>query len=41
MLILSLIKNSILFSSLDEKDENTVIDAMEEKHFSIGDYVIK
>jgi hypothetical protein len=29
MLILSLIKNSILFSNLDEKDETTVIDAME------------
>jgi hypothetical protein len=31
MLILSLIKNSILFSNLDEKEETTVIDAMEEK----------
>jgi len=26
-----LIKNSILFSNLDEKEETTVIDAMEEK----------
>jgi hypothetical protein len=31
MLILCLIKNSILFSNLDEKEETTVIDAMEEK----------
>ena len=30
-LILGLIKSSILFSNIDEKDENTVITAMEEK----------
>lgn len=28
MLILGLIRNSILFSNLDEREENTVIDAM-------------
>lgn len=31
LLILGLIKSSILFSNLDEKDEATVINAMEEK----------
>jgi hypothetical protein len=29
MLILSLIRNSILFSNIDETEEATVIDAME------------
>lgn len=29
MLILGLIRSSILFSNLDQKDESTVIDAME------------
>ena len=39
-LILGLIKSSILFSNLDEKDENTVIDAMEEKFYNDKDAVI-
>lgn len=40
MLILCLIRNSILFANLDEKDEHTVIDAMQEKKFSEQDVVI-
>ena len=32
---------SFLFNSLEEKDLNTVIDAMEEKTFLAGDYVIR
>ena len=40
-LILGLIKSSILFSNLDEKDERTVIDAMEEKTPANGETVIK
>lgn len=40
MLILSLIRNSILFSNIDETEESTVIDAMEEKDYQKGDHVI-
>ena len=32
---------SFLFNSLEEKDLNTVLDAMEEVHFKQGDQVIK
>ena len=36
MLILGLIRSSILFSNLDQKDETNVIDAMEEKSVKQG-----
>lgn len=36
LLILGLIKSSILFSSLNEKDEQVVIDAMEERVVKSG-----
>jgi cAMP-dependent protein kinase regulator len=39
-LILGLIQSSILFQNLSEKDENIVIDAMEEKIVSKGDHII-
>jgi len=32
---------SFLFNSLEEKDLNTVIDAMDEKRFKAGEYIIK
>lgn len=35
------IMKSILFNSLDEKELNTVIDAMEEKHYEAGNSIIK
>lgn len=35
------VAGSFLFNSLDEKDLQTVIDAMEEKHFKSGETVIK
>lgn len=40
MLILGLIRSSILFANLDEREEHTVIDAMEEKKFTHGEIVI-
>ena len=40
-MILGLLKSSILFSNIDEKDEHTVIDAMEEKTPQNGETVIK
>lgn len=33
--------NSFMFSALDEKDRNIVIDAMEERKYQPNDYVIK
>ena len=39
--ILTTIMNSFLFNSLEEKDLQTVIDAMEEKRFKAGDTIIK
>lgn len=35
------LSNSFMFSSLDEKEKNIVIDAMEEKNFEPGDYLIR
>lgn len=32
---------SIIFNSLDEKELNTVVDAMEERKFNTGDEIIK
>ena len=32
---------AFMFSSLDEKDQDIVIDAMEEKDFKAGDVVIR
>ena len=39
--IVNKVSQSFLFSSLDDKEMNTVIDAFEEKRFSKGEYVIK
>lgn len=33
--------NAFMFSALDEKERNIVLDAMEEKRFKAGEYVIK
>ena len=41
MLILGLIRSSILFSNIDNKDEQNVIDAMEERKFKSGEQLIK
>jgi len=30
-----------MFSALNEKERNIVVDAMEEKTYKVGDYVIK
>lgn len=38
--IINKVSQSFMFNSLDEKDMNTVIDAMEEKKFKTGDAVI-
>jgi len=40
VLIISLIRNSILFSNLDENEESTVVNAMQEVTFEEGDHVI-
>jgi len=39
--ILNRISNSIIFNSLEEKEINTVIDAMKEKCYKVDEYVIK
>ena len=41
LLILSLIRNSILFSNLDESEENTIVNAMQEVTFEEGDHWIE
>lgn len=33
--------NSFMFSALEEKERNIVLDAMDEKKFSPGEYVIR
>jgi CRP-like cAMP-binding protein len=37
---MSLVKNSILFSNLGDKEVTTVVNAMEEVNFTKGDHVI-
>lgn len=39
--ILNRVMQSFLFNSLEDKDVHTVIDAMEERKFKAGDYIIK
>lgn len=39
--ILTRLKQSFMFANLDEKETDIVIDAMEEKNFKTGDFVIK
>lgn len=41
LLILSLIRNSILFQNLDSSDEEILVKAMEEKSYAGGDVVIR
>lgn len=41
VLILSLIRNSILFRNIDSDDEQTIIDAMGEKNCEVGETIIE
>jgi cAMP-dependent protein kinase regulator len=40
LLILSLIRNSILFKNIDSNDEQTIIDAMGEQNCQVGETII-